>query len=114
MRLAEKLDRKGLNAQHVSSDTPLITRSSKTVIAASGFTFVCGCHQLSWYAKVISYSPTFPPEDGDKSILRNAVCFPLASDNIQNLSSLLLETFDLYMNNLCVYLKLNVRGFQSC
>ena len=36
-----------LIAQHVSSDTPLIIRSSKTVIAASGFTYVCGCRQLS-------------------------------------------------------------------
>jgi len=35
-----------LIAQHVSSDTPLIIRSSKTVIAASGFTYVCGCRPL--------------------------------------------------------------------
>jgi hypothetical protein len=35
-----------LIAQHVSSDTPLIIRSSKTLIAASGFTCVCGCRQL--------------------------------------------------------------------
>jgi len=32
-----------LIARHVSSDTLLIIRSSKTVIAASGFTYVCGC-----------------------------------------------------------------------
>jgi hypothetical protein len=31
-----------LIAQHVSGDTPLIIRSSKTVIAASGFTYVFG------------------------------------------------------------------------
>jgi hypothetical protein len=37
-----------LIAQHVSSDTPLIISSSKTVIAASGFTCLCGCRQLSW------------------------------------------------------------------
>ena len=36
-----------LIAQHVSSDKPLIIRSSKTVIAASGFTYVCGCRPLS-------------------------------------------------------------------
>ena len=36
-----------LIAQHVSSDTPLTIRSSKTVIAASGFTYVCGCRQLN-------------------------------------------------------------------
>jgi len=30
-----------LIAEHVSSDTPLIIRSSKTVIGASGFTYVC-------------------------------------------------------------------------
>ena len=35
-----------LIAQHVSSDIPLIIRSSKTVIAASGLTYVCGCRQL--------------------------------------------------------------------
>jgi hypothetical protein len=39
---------KGLIVQHVSSDTPLIIRSSKIVIAASGFKYVCGCRQLSW------------------------------------------------------------------
>ena len=36
-----------LIAYYVSSDTPLIIRSSKTVIAASGFTYVCGCRPLS-------------------------------------------------------------------
>jgi hypothetical protein len=36
-----------LIAQQVSSDTRLITRSSKPAIAASGFTYVCGCRQLS-------------------------------------------------------------------
>jgi hypothetical protein len=35
-----------LITQHVSSDTPFIIRSSKNVIAASGFTYVCGCRQL--------------------------------------------------------------------
>jgi len=35
-----------LVAQHVSSDTPLIIRNSKTVIAASDFTYVYGCRQL--------------------------------------------------------------------
>jgi len=28
--------------------TPLIIRSSKTVIVTSGFTYVCGCRQMSW------------------------------------------------------------------
>jgi hypothetical protein len=37
-----------LIAQHLSSDTPLIIKSSKTVIAASGFTYVCDCWQLSY------------------------------------------------------------------
>ena len=32
----------GLIAQHVSDDTPPIIRSSKTVIAASDFTYVFG------------------------------------------------------------------------
>jgi hypothetical protein len=32
-----------LIAQHVSGDTPPIIRSSKTVIAAFGFTYVFGC-----------------------------------------------------------------------
>jgi hypothetical protein len=31
---------KGLIAQHVSGDTPPIIRSSKTVIAASGFIYI--------------------------------------------------------------------------
>jgi hypothetical protein len=35
---------KGLNTQHVSSDIPLIIRSSKNVIAASGLTFVAASH----------------------------------------------------------------------
>jgi hypothetical protein len=35
-------------AQHVPGDTPLIVRSSETVIATSGFTYVCGYWQLSW------------------------------------------------------------------
>jgi hypothetical protein len=35
--------------QHVSDDTPSIIRSSKTVIAASGFTYVFGCRlPLRW------------------------------------------------------------------
>ena len=37
-----------LNAQHVSGDTPPIIRSSKIVIAASGFTYVFGCRPLRW------------------------------------------------------------------
>ena len=36
-------------AQHFSGDTPPIIRSSKTVIAASGFTYVFGCRlPLQW------------------------------------------------------------------
>jgi hypothetical protein len=34
-------------AQHVLGDTPSIIRSSKTVIAASYFTYVFGCQLLS-------------------------------------------------------------------
>jgi hypothetical protein len=37
-----------LIAQHVSGDTPLTIRSSKIVIAASGFTYVFGCRPLGW------------------------------------------------------------------
>jgi len=37
-----------LIAQHVSGDKPPIIRSSKTVIAASGFTYVFGCRPLRW------------------------------------------------------------------
>jgi hypothetical protein len=36
-----------LNAQLVSSETPLIIGSSTTVIAASGFIYVCGYQPLS-------------------------------------------------------------------
>jgi hypothetical protein len=39
-----------LIAQHVLGETPLIIRSSKTVIAASGFTYFCGCRQLCWFS----------------------------------------------------------------
>jgi hypothetical protein len=45
-----------LIAQHVSSDTPLIIRSSKTVIAAFGFTYVCGCRPLSRLGLDSNYS----------------------------------------------------------
>jgi hypothetical protein len=37
-----------LIAQRVSGDTPPIIWSSKTVIAASGFTYVFGCRLLQW------------------------------------------------------------------
>jgi len=37
-----------LTAQHVSGDTPPIIRSSKTVTAVSGFTYVFG-RQLLWW-----------------------------------------------------------------
>jgi hypothetical protein len=37
-----------LIAQHVSGYTPSIIRSSKTVIAAFGFTYVFGCQPLRW------------------------------------------------------------------
>jgi hypothetical protein len=36
-------------AQHVSDDTPLIIRSSKIVIAASGFKYAFGCQPLRWH-----------------------------------------------------------------
>jgi len=37
-----------LIAQHVSGDTPPIIRSSKTLIAASSFTYVFSCRPLRW------------------------------------------------------------------
>jgi hypothetical protein len=40
------------------SATPLIIRSSKTVIAASGFSYVCGFQQLSW----LSYDSCWQPQ----------------------------------------------------
>jgi len=40
-----------LIAQHVSGDTPPIIRSSETVIAASGFTYVYGCRPLRWLSQ---------------------------------------------------------------
>jgi len=39
---------KRLIAQHVSGDTPPVIRSSKNVIAASGFTYVFVCRPLRW------------------------------------------------------------------
>jgi hypothetical protein len=49
-----------LNTQHVSSDTLLIIRSSKTVITASGFTYVCGCRPLdsAWQPQTSGASRT--------------------------------------------------------
>jgi hypothetical protein len=35
-------------AEHVSGDTPPIIRSSKTVTATFGFTYVFGCRPLQW------------------------------------------------------------------
>jgi hypothetical protein len=46
-----------LIAQHVSGDTPLIMRRSKTVIAASGFTYVFGCQLLQWLSHCNSWQP---------------------------------------------------------
>jgi hypothetical protein len=37
-----------LIAQHVSGDTPPVIRSSKTVTAASGFTYIFSCRLLQW------------------------------------------------------------------
>jgi hypothetical protein len=37
-----------LIAQHVSGDKPPIIGSSKTLIAAIGFTYVFGCRPLRW------------------------------------------------------------------
>jgi hypothetical protein len=42
---------KVLIAQHVLGNTPSIIRSSKTVIPASGFTYVFGCLQPKTYVK---------------------------------------------------------------
>ena len=54
---------KRLITQHVLSDTPLIIRSSKTVIAVSGFTYVCGCRPLDsllvisvWFNVLIAFT----------------------------------------------------------
>jgi len=38
-------------------DTPPIIRSSKIVIAASGFTYVFGCRPLQWLSHRISWQP---------------------------------------------------------
>jgi hypothetical protein len=53
-----------LIAQRVFSDTLLIIGSSKTVLAASGFTCICGCRQLSsrsGQVQKISPPPGFDP-----------------------------------------------------
>jgi hypothetical protein len=44
-------------AQHVSGDKPPIIRSSKTVIAASGFKYVFGCRLLRWLSHRSSRQP---------------------------------------------------------
>jgi hypothetical protein len=48
----------GLIAQRVSGDTPPIIGSSKTVTAASGFTYVFGCQPLRW----LSYRSGLQPK----------------------------------------------------
>jgi hypothetical protein len=47
-----------LIAQHVLSDIPLSIRSSKTVIAFSGFTCGFGCLQLGWLSHRNGQQPT--------------------------------------------------------
>jgi hypothetical protein len=42
---------KWLIAQHVSSDTLPIVKRLKTLIAGSGFIYVCGCWQPQMYVK---------------------------------------------------------------
>jgi len=46
-----------LIAQHVLGDKPPISRSSKTVIAASGFTCVFGCQPLRWLSHRSGWQP---------------------------------------------------------
>jgi hypothetical protein len=41
-------------AQHVSGDTPLIIRSLKTALAASGFSYVEGCLDVPTRCKNVS------------------------------------------------------------
>ena len=43
--------------QHVSGDIPPIIKSSKTVIAASGFTHVFGCRPLRWLSHCSNRQP---------------------------------------------------------
>jgi len=43
-----------LNCSTCFQRQPLIIRNSKTVIAASGFTYACGCRQLSWLSHALS------------------------------------------------------------
>jgi len=61
-----------LLAQYVSSDTPLIIRSSKTVTAASGFTCVCGCRPATTDAcKTRGCSYSFWAPDYEGCVARN-------------------------------------------
>jgi hypothetical protein len=46
-----------LITQHVSGDTPPIIRSSKTIIAASGFTYVFCCQPLRWLSHRSGWHP---------------------------------------------------------
>jgi len=66
-----------LIAQHVSSDTSLIIRSSKTVFAVSGFTYVCGCLPL-WQGqattnvcKTRGCKYSFRAPDDERCVARN-------------------------------------------
>jgi hypothetical protein len=67
-----------LIAQHVSSDTPLIIRSSKTVTAASRFTYVCGGRQLSRlsgsHSLFLNYPTCFERHTAYHQELKNCNC----------------------------------------
>jgi hypothetical protein len=58
-----------LIAQHVSGDTLPIIRSSKTVIAASGFTYVFGCRPLRWLSHRSGQQPkTYVKPDAEITV----------------------------------------------
>ena len=77
-----------LIAQHVSGDTPPITRSSKTVTTASGFTYVFGCRPLQWLSHRSGRQPrTFVKPEAAITVLSSwwwAVCRPKHVEQLRN------------------------------
>jgi len=75
--------------QHVSDDTPPIIRSSKTVIAASGFTYVFSCRlPLRWLTHPSGRQPnTYVKPEAAMTVLSSwwwAVCRPKHVEPLRN------------------------------
>jgi hypothetical protein len=76
-------------AQHVSGDTPPIIRSSKTVIAISGFTYVFGCRPLRWLSHRSGRQPkAYVNPEAEITVLSSwwwAMCRPKHVEQLRNI-----------------------------